>query len=82
MGTLTVNAGHSVKVTLNVFGGTTSGGSNSGVVMGDISLNATSPAFNVNSTQNTTLSEGVYDFIITSSYDNGKYAYINFTIIT
>jgi hypothetical protein len=81
-GTLTVNAGHSVKVTLNVFGGTTSGGSNSGIVTGDINLSATSPAYSVNSTQNTTLGEGVYDFIITSSFDNGKYAYINFTIIT
>jgi hypothetical protein len=81
-GTLTIFAGHTVKVTLNVFGGTTPGGSNSGVVTGDISLSVTASAFNVNSTQNTTLSEGVYDFSILSSFDNGKYAYINFEIIT
>jgi len=81
-GTLTIFAGHTVKVTLSVFGGTTSGGSNTGTVMGDISLNVTASAFNVDSTQNTTLSEGVYDFTILSSFDNGKYAYINFEIIT
>jgi hypothetical protein len=81
-GTLTIFAGHTVKVTLNVFGGTTSGGSNTGTVMGNISLNVTSSAFNVNSTQNVTLSAGVYNFTITSSYDNGKYANITFEIIS
>jgi len=80
-GTLTIDTGHSVKVTLNVFGGTTPGGSNTGVVMGDISLSATANAFTVNSTQNITLTSGVYNFTITSSFDNGKYAYINFETV-
>jgi hypothetical protein len=82
VGTLTVYASYSVKVTLNVFGGTTSGGSNSGFVAGDIFLNATSPALTApDSTQYVTLGEGVYNFTITSSYDNGKYASITFDVI-
>ena len=81
-GTLTIYASYSVEVTLNVFGGTTSGGSNSGYVNGDITLNATSPALTApDSTQNVTLGEGVYNFTITSSYDNGKYASITFDVI-
>ena len=81
-GTLTVYASYSIKVTLNVFGGTSPGGSNSGYVNGDILLNATSSALTApDSTQNVTLGEGVYNFTITSSYGDGKYAEITFDVI-
>jgi hypothetical protein len=82
VGRLIVSTGHTVRVTLNVFGGTTTGGSNTGVVKGDIRLSVTAVAFNVNNTQNTILGEGIYDFAITSSYDNGKYASITFEIVS
>ena len=81
-GTLTVYASYSIKVTLNVFGGTSPGGSNSGYVNGDILLTATSSALTApDSTQNVTLGEGVYNFTITSSYGDSKYAEITFDVI-
>lgn len=83
-GTLVVNTGHTVNVTLTVFGGTSATSSNTGTASTvDSVINlAQSPAYNTTLTQSVTVGAGTYVITTTSQTDNNKYAKVSFTLIS